>query len=475
MHIVFLNPQGNFDPADSYLTEHPDFGGQLVYVKELAQAMAQQGHKVDIVTRRIRDPSWPEFFADQDSYSMCKENLRILRFPFGGDLFLTKEKLWPHVPELVDGMLQFYRGVLPDFITAHYADGGYAAALMFKKTGIPFSFTGHSLGAQKLDKLGTTTDNWLSMENRFKFSKRLAAERISMKYAAKIMVSTKQEMDEQYAHPLYISALDQFDKTKFEIIPPGVNENIFSQTPALTDKTLKQKLDAIFGTKGGPVILVSSRLDEKKNIIGVVQAYSEDNALIEKAHLVLCFRGINDPAADIHKLSKEEQIVLRKILNIIERGHIQKHVHFLNIGSQLELAATYRYFAQRGSVFALTSLYEPFGLAPLEAAATGLVPVVTKNGGPSEIFFDGSGVLVDPTSPKSISEGLMDGLKRYSELSKMAIQLVKEKYTWRQTANKYLYSINDVMHSKQKIDRVEQMKLNDKDLINDYLKSIADR
>jgi len=166
---------------------------------------------------------------------------------------------------------------------------------------------------------------------------------------------------------------------------------------------------------------------------------------------------------------------LRKILNIIERGHIQKHVHFLNIGSQLELAATYRYFAQRGSVFALTSLYEPFGLAPIEAASTGLVPVVTKNGGPSEIFFDGSGVLVDPTSPKSISEGLMDGLKRYSELSKMAIQLVKEKYTWRQTANKYLYSINDVIHSRQKIDHLEQMKLNDKDLINDYLKSIADR
>lgn len=475
MHIVFLNPQGNFDPADSYLTEHPDFGGQLVYVKELAQAMAQQGHKVDIVTRRIRDPSWPEFFADQDIYSMCKENLRILRFPFGGDSFLSKEKLWPHLPELVDGMLQFYRGLLPDFITAHYADGGYVAALMFKKTGIPFSFTGHSLGAQKLDKLGTTTDNWLSMENRFKFSKRLAAERISMKYAAKIMVSTQQEMDEQYAHPLYISLLDQFDKTKFEIIPPGVNENIFSQTPALTDKMLKQKLDAIFGINGGPVILVSSRLDEKKNIIGVVQAYSEDNALIEKAHLVLCFRGINDPEADIHKLSKEEQIVLRKILNVIERGHIQKHVHFLNIGSQLELAATYRYFAQRGSVFALTSLYEPFGLAPLEAAATGLAPVVTKNGGPSEIFFDGSGVLVDPISPKSISEGLKDGLKRYSELSKMAIQLVKEKYTWRQTANRYLYSINDAMHSKQKIDCVEQMKLNDKDLINDYLKSIADR
>ena len=65
MHIVFLNPQGNFDPADSYLTEHPDFGGQLVYVKELAQAMAKQGHKVDIVTRRIRDSAWPEFSSEE--------------------------------------------------------------------------------------------------------------------------------------------------------------------------------------------------------------------------------------------------------------------------------------------------------------------------------------------------------------------------------------------------------------------------
>ena len=191
--------------------------------------------------------------------------------------------------------------------------------------------------------------------------------------------------------------------------------------------------------------------------------------------MVICFRGINDPVADIHKISKDEKIVLQKIINIIERGNIQKYVHFLNIGSQIELAATYRYFAKRGSVFALTSLYEPFGLAPLEAAAAGLVPVVTKNGGPSEIFFDGAGVLVDPTSTKSISEGLMDGLRRYSELSKMAAQLVKNKYTWRQTATRYLHAINEVIYSRQKIEEVKQIKLNDKHLIKEYLKSISDR
>ena len=48
MYIVFLNPQGNFDKNDSFWTEHPDFGGQLVYVKELALAMGELGHKVDM-------------------------------------------------------------------------------------------------------------------------------------------------------------------------------------------------------------------------------------------------------------------------------------------------------------------------------------------------------------------------------------------------------------------------------------------
>ena len=93
MHIVFLNPQGNFDPKDSYLTEHPDFGGQLVYVKELAQALATNGHKVDIVTRKIIDSDWPEFSANQDIYPSTEQNLRILRFPCGGNKFLSKEEL----------------------------------------------------------------------------------------------------------------------------------------------------------------------------------------------------------------------------------------------------------------------------------------------------------------------------------------------------------------------------------------------
>src|SRR5437879_9338964 len=87
MHVAFINPQGNFDPADSYWTAHPDFGGQLVYVKELALAMGRLGHHADIITRQITDPLWPEFAAPSDAYP-GHPNVRILRIPCGPPAFL---------------------------------------------------------------------------------------------------------------------------------------------------------------------------------------------------------------------------------------------------------------------------------------------------------------------------------------------------------------------------------------------------
>jgi sucrose-phosphate synthase len=469
MHIVFMNPQGNFDPEDSYLTEHPDFGGQLVYVRELAQAMAKRGHKIDIVTRRIRDASWPEFSTAQDSYPGFEESLRIIRFSFGGDNFLNKEELWPHIPELVDKMLQFYGKNQPDFITSHYADGGYAAKIASESAGIPFSFTGHSLGAQKLDKLAIKNKNWSSLNEKFKFSKRIAAERISMKYAAKVFVSTEQERDDQYGHPLYQGAIDTDDNQKFEVVPPGVNETVFNQKASVIDIHQTSKLDAVSGLSEKPVILVSSRLDKKKNIDGLVQAYSQSRALRNAASLVLCIRGIDDPKRDVVNLANEEREVLGSILDIIDSSEMNKQVYFLNISSQLELAATYRYFAGRGSVFALTSIYEPFGLAPIEAAATGLVPVVTKNGGPADIFSDGSGILVDPICSNSIVNGLMEGIDRHSELSSAAAKRVNEKFLWSNTAESYLSTINKIVSTHKKAPSLKESILDFDEEIKTYL------
>ncbi len=115
----------------------------------------------------------------------------------------------------------------------------------------------------------------------------------------------------------------------------------------------------------------------------------------------------------------------------------------MNIPSQRALAAAYRAVAAGGGVFALTAFYEPFGLAPIEAAACGLACVATANGGPSEIFADGSGVLVDPAEPDDIARGLLQALDDQAELARRARDRVLTTYTWEQTAARYLSVIED--------------------------------
>jgi sucrose-phosphate synthase len=89
-------------------------------------------------------------------------------------------------------------------------------------------------------------------------------------------------------------------------------------------------------------------------------------------------------------------------------------------------------------VFVLSSLYEPFGLAPIEAGACGLAVVATRNGGPSEIFADGSGVLVDPANPADIAEGIARALKDHGRYAERIRHRVHSTYTWERTAESYL-------------------------------------
>jgi sucrose-phosphate synthase len=401
-----------------------------------------------------------------DGYPGYEGRVRILRLACGGDSFLGKEQLWPHLPEFVDTMLTLYADDGPDFFTAHYGDGGYCAVLAEAKTGIGFTFTGHSLGAQKLDKLGTTMENIHAMEERFRFSRRIAAERMSMRCAHRIITSTDQERRDQYSHPLYAGAVDVNATRTFKVQPPGVNTAIFTHEAQPGDEVVERDLAAKLGPPGEPFVLVSSRLDEKKNIIGVVQAFARSAALGKRARLAVCIRGIDDPFADISKLPAAEQLVLQPILDTLEQAGLRARTVFLNIGSQRGLAATYRRMAARGSVFALTAFYEPFGLAPIEAAACGLACVATRNGGPSEIFEDGSGVLVDPFDADDIACGLLDALGRQQELADNARRRVLKTYTWQQTARGYLAAIEDLPRPDNDL-----MNPDAGDLIRSYLES----
>ncbi|MGM0641748.1 MAG: glycosyltransferase, partial [Thermotogota bacterium] len=334
MKIGFLNPQGNFDNEDSYLTEHPDFGGQLIYVKELAKSLSKLNVQVDIITRQIKDEEWPEFSNEISTYNGY-ENVRIIRIPFGGKKFLNKEILWEHLEEYTDNIIKYYeKEDMPDYFTTHYADGGYSGYLLKKKTGIPFTFTGHSLGAQKMDKMKINLENFLEYDKTYHFSKRIQAERISMKYSTKIITSTDQERKEQYSHPLYGGAIDINNLDKFEIIPPGVNIEIFNDRDSLNDSTEKY-INEIVGNNKKPFIILSSRLDSKKNHIAMIKAYAENKDLQGKSNIGFFLRNIKNPY-NLKDLPSKEKNILSPIIDIIKDYNLEDKIFFFDFRSQKE-------------------------------------------------------------------------------------------------------------------------------------------
>lgn len=461
MHVAFLNPQGNFDPGDYGWTQHPDFGGQLVYVKELSLALGKLGHQVDIVTRRIEDPAWPAFAGSRDSYP-GNENVRILRFPCGPPLFLPKEELWPYLEEWAGNILAFYDGqsVFPELFTGHYADGGLAAVLIRDRRGTPFTFTGHSLGAQKMDKTINRREDFAGAVKRFRFDRRIAAERVSMARASRIITSTVQEREEQYAHRLYRGAVNPDSVGKFAVIPPGVNLDIFgADRKAPVEERIAERITRMLkrdlpeNRRELAVVICSSRLDGKKNHLGLVRAWVVSEELRGAANLVIVTRGVSNPLQTWEEdFQGEERLVFGHIVRQIQGNRLQGCVSAFDLNSQEELAACYRYLRRnKRGIFALSSIYEPFGLAPLEAMAAGLPAVVTRNGGPKEILQDEGGVygvLVDPEDPADIARGLLELVQdelRRQEIQMRGRQRVLDRYTWRRTAQGYLEEFHRIL------------------------------
>lgn len=456
MHLAFLNPQGNFDPDNSHVAAHPDFGGQLVYVREVARALATLGHRVDILTRRVEDPEWPEFASESDSYDGF-ENIRILRLRCGPDEFLPKEELWPHLGEWVSRIADLYRGegAWPDLWTGHYADGGLCAAMLKEESGVPFTFTGHSLGASKLDSLmqdveSDQRDSTLrDIDDRYKFSFRIEAERIAMSHAAAIVTNSSVERDEQYNHPAYNDVTQSDEAGRFTVIPPGVNLDIFNSESRSTweDEVLSKVREALArdilpGRRDLPAVISWSRLDPKKNHLALVRAFAVDPTLREQANLVIITRGLDDPLRDPTPANEEQRSVIETIVTEMDREDLWGSVSAFSLSGQTVLAALYRWAAEGGGVFCLPAEHEPFGMAVIEAMAVGLPVVATSNGGPKEITADGkAGLLADPTEPSDIARQLLhllsDG-ETWRTYARRGIERVTQKYNWRETADGYL-------------------------------------
>ncbi len=128
----------------------------------------------------------------------------------------------------------------------------------------------------------------------------------------------------------------------------------------------------------------------------------------------------------------------------VHQHQLHKYVRFLGYLPEETLAVMYRL----AGVFVFPSLYEGFGLPPLEAMASG-TPVVTSNVSSLPEVAGDAAVLVDPYVPQAIADGihtvLTDETLRRSLRQKGLARAAQ--FSWEQSVRRVLDIYRDAAHS----------------------------
>ncbi len=438
-----------------------DTGGQVKYVLELGRCLSERDDigRVDLFTRLIADKRVSDDYSQP--VEVINDKFRIVRIQCGGRKYLRKELLWPHLEEYVDKTIKFIRRHqdFPDIVHGHYPDAGYVATQLADILGLPFVYTGHSLGRAKKARLLEQEMSEAEMIKRFKIDHRIHIEEQILARADLIVTSTNHEIEKQYG--LY----DNREVPHYEVIPPGIDIETFypyyhdllddsdrSENARYAQASMLGELNRFFSNPEKPLILALSRPDKRKNISGLVKAYGEDLELQAMANLAV-FAGLRK---DIDAMADNEKEVLTEMLLAMDRYDLygkmaipKKH------DFEYEVPALYRIAAEKRGLFINPALTEPFGLTLLEASATGLPIVATNDGGPNDIIRNcQNGILVDVADTVEISTAIRKIITdkgRWEQYSKNGILNVRKHYTWQSHAGRYAQKIRNLIDGNHKL------------------------
>lgn len=462
MIIQLFSLHGLIRGQNVELGRDADTGGQVKYVLELGRHLAHVDgvERVDLFTRYIADKSVSKDYAQV--IEPVTDNFRIVRIRCGGFKYIRKERLWRHLDEYVDKCIKFIKREksLPDVIHGHYPDAGYVAWQLSRLFGLPFVYTGHSLGRSKKQKLLNEGMQEADMRKKFNIDHRIAVEEDILKSADLIITSTHQEIHHQYG--MYRNR----DLPVYRVLPPGIDidkfypfyhdmlpESAKTERSLYAKASLMRELERFFMQPDKPLILALCRPDKRKNIGGLVDAYGNDRELQTMANLAV-FAGIRK---DITDMEDNERGVLTDMLLLMDKYDLygkmaipKKH------DFELEVPELYRIAAEKKGVFVNPALTEPFGITLLEASATGVPIVATRDGGPQDIVKNcQNGLLVDPTDPAAIAEAvkrIIADSDQWETFSRNGIMNVREHYTWERHAKRYYQEIRSRVSSEAKRD-----------------------
>ena len=333
-------------------------GGMNVYVRELSRHLSDLGIAVDVYTRR-QDPCFPTVvdFADR---------ARVVHLPAGPAVPYSKHRVWDHLPEFVDGVLDFMsvRALQYDLIHSHYWLSGWVAMQLRPILDLPIVHMSHTLG---YPKNAAAQHPWEQEPSR-----RLEVERQVLQNSDALVAespASKRHMIRHY----------DVDPSDIAVIPCGVDVERFHPQ----DKRCARV--ALSLPEAAPILLFVGRLQPSKGIDTLLRAAAEIRRDRPDVCVLIVGGGLDErdgqETAELNRLQR-----LGGELGL-------KNVRYIKAQPQETLA---QYYAA-ADVFVMPSHYESFGMVVLEAMACGTPVVGSAVGGLSYTIDDGdSGLLVPP-------------------------------------------------------------------------------
>jgi sucrose synthase len=488
--IVLVSPHGWF--GQEGVLGRPDTGGQVVYVLDQARNLETQLQedavlagleglnvqpKVIILTRLI--PNSEDTLCNQRLEKVHgTENAWILRVPlreFNPHMtqnWISRFEFWPYLETYaIDAekeLLAEFQG-RPDLIVGNYSDGNLVAFLLARRLDVTQCIIAHAL---EKSKYLFSNLYWQDLEDKYHFSLQFTADLLVMNAANFIISSTYQEIVgtpdsigqyESYKcfsmPDLYhvVNGIELFSP-KFNVVPPGVNENYFFPYTRTEDRvesdrrrieemlfTLEDSAH-IFGKLDDPSkrpLFSMARLDRIKNLTGLAECFGQNQKLQEHCNLILVAGKLRvEESTD-----NEEREEIVKLYRIIEQYNLQGKIRWLGVRlSKTDSGEVYRVIADHQGIFVQPALFEAFGLTILEAMISGLPTFATQFGGPLEIIQDQvNGFYINPTHLEETATKILNFVSKceqnpnyWYEVSQQAMNRVYSTYTWKIHSNKLL-------------------------------------
>jgi D-inositol-3-phosphate glycosyltransferase len=390
-----------------------DTGGMNVYVRELTRYLGRLGVHVDVFTRS-QDEHVPHVLHDLGYGN------RVVHVPAGPEVPLPKDELANHLPQFVQGILDFARtkNLHYDLIHSHYWMSGVAAQELKAAWGVPVIHMFHTLGLMK--------QRVARQPGEAEGEYRLQGERAVLRLADRIVAATPAELAQ-------LQWLYEAEPRKIAVIPPGVDVSHFYPIP-------QDEAKEVIGVPPcEDMLLFVGRIEPLKGLDTLIQAIGQMQT--QKVYVCLTVIG-GDPDNSPEAQSAE----MARVQTLRQEAGLSELITFLGKRSQ----DTLPYYYSAADVVVVPSYYESFGMVALEAMACGTPVVASQVGGLAFLVQDGvTGFTVPVDEPEALAEklaALVSDTQLRHKLGQQALA-VAQQYAWENIAARILALYGQVLTS----------------------------